>query len=87
MFSAEQIRQMLNLQPLEVEGGYYRETYRAGQTIPAAALPARYSGPRTFSTAIYYLLTPQSCSRLLSAAVRASHLRARWWFTLPRRTR
>lgn len=44
------------------EGGYFRETYRAPESIPAAALPARFSGSRAFSTAIYFLLTRESFS-------------------------
>lgn len=38
------------------EGGYYRETYRAAESIPSEALPARYAGARAFSTSIYFLL-------------------------------
>jgi uncharacterized protein len=38
------------------EGGWYRETYRSGERVEAAALPARFGGPRALSTAIYYLL-------------------------------
>jgi predicted cupin superfamily sugar epimerase len=38
------------------EGGYYRETYRSSETLAAAALPARFGGDRSFSTAIYFLL-------------------------------
>lgn len=38
------------------EGGYYAETYRAGEVIPQTALPDRFSGDRSFSTAIYFLL-------------------------------
>ena len=49
----------LNLKP-HPEGGYYRETYRAAESIPASALPSRFGGPRTFSTSIYFLLrSPQ----------------------------
>jgi len=59
----EQIIARLGLKP-HPEGGYYRETYRAPQTIPAEALPRRFPGPRAFSTAIYYLLTPDSFSAL-----------------------
>lgn len=40
------------------EGGYYRETYRSSEHMPANALPARFGGDRLFSTAIYYLLGP-----------------------------
>ena len=38
------------------EGGWYRETYRAAETIPAAGLPARFGGTRACSTSIYFLL-------------------------------
>lgn len=38
------------------EGGWYRETYRATEVIPAAALPERFAGDRSFCTAIYFLL-------------------------------
>ena len=38
------------------EGGYFRETYRAAESIAADALPARFGESRSFSTAIYFLL-------------------------------
>jgi len=38
------------------EGGFYREAYRSDEEIPAKALPPRFKGNRSFSTAIYYLL-------------------------------
>lgn len=38
------------------EGGFYRETYRAAGRIPAEALGGGHAGPRSFSTAIFYLL-------------------------------
>lgn len=38
------------------EGGYYKETYRAEETIAKNHLPERFSGNRSFSTAIYFLL-------------------------------
>lgn len=43
------------LQP-HPEGGWYVQTYRSGESIAAAALPARFGGDRVFSTAIYFLL-------------------------------
>ena len=64
MVTCDQIVQLLNLRPLSVEGGLYVETYRAAETFPAAALPARYGEERPHGTAIYYLLTPETCSRL-----------------------
>lgn len=47
--------QHLQLQP-HPEGGFFKETYRASEGIPADALPARFAGARNYSTAIYYLL-------------------------------
>ena len=48
----------LRLRP-HPEGGYFRETYRSKETIPAAALPARFKRQekRSVSTAIYFLIT------------------------------
>jgi predicted cupin superfamily sugar epimerase len=38
------------------EGGFYKETYRASESVSAAGLPARFGAARNFSTAIYFLL-------------------------------
>lgn len=38
------------------EGGYYKETYRSDEFISKDALPERFSGDRSFCTAIYFLL-------------------------------
>jgi len=38
------------------EGGYYKETYRSAENIPTSALPERFSGVRSYGTAIYFLL-------------------------------
>jgi len=49
------------------EGGWYSETYRSDETT--TGLPARFSGERNFSTAIYFLLPGSSFSafhRILS---------------------
>src|SRR5262249_55159656 len=55
----------LDLKPLPQEGGYYFETYRSGDMISTAALPPRYRvGNKSASTAIYYLLTPDTFSAL-----------------------
>lgn len=54
----------LGLAPHPKEGGWFRETYRAGDGLAAAALPARYGAARSASTAIYYLLDPVSVSAL-----------------------
>lgn len=60
--SIEQLITALDLKP-HPEGGFYRETYRAGEDIDARALPERYrKTKRSVSTAIYYLLTPDTFS-------------------------
>jgi predicted cupin superfamily sugar epimerase len=54
--------ELLNLAPHPKEGGFYRETYRAANKIDQSALPSKYPGPRSLSTAIYYLLIEGTCS-------------------------
>jgi hypothetical protein len=46
------------------EGGWFREVYRAGESIPHESLPDRFSGERCFSTAIYFLLDGTDVSTL-----------------------
>lgn len=38
------------------EGGYYLQSYRSSGSIPLESLPEGFSGPRLFSTAIFFLL-------------------------------
>src|SRR5260370_36829301 len=64
MPSAEELIRHLGLAPHPKEGGFFRETYRAGDALPASALAPRYQGMRSASTAIYYLLTPTTFSAL-----------------------
>ena len=66
MLTVQQLIELLKLAPLPVEGGLFRQTYCAEETIPHSALPARYHGDKPFATAIYYLLTsdPDSFSAL-----------------------
>ncbi len=52
---AEELIAALDLKPLPVEGGYYRETYRSEVRLPDG---------RSASTAIFYLLTPDTFSAL-----------------------
>ena len=56
--------ELLELKPLPFEGGYYRETYRSEEIIEAGHLPQRYETDKHISTAIYYLLTPNTVSKL-----------------------
>lgn len=53
--TAQLLIQQLQLQP-HPEGGFYKETYRAPGSIPKEALSNEFSGDRSFSTAIYFLL-------------------------------
>jgi hypothetical protein len=46
------------------EGGYFAETYRSAEQIPQVVLPERFSGARSFSTAIYFLLEGHHFSAL-----------------------
>jgi predicted cupin superfamily sugar epimerase len=61
--TAEEVIELLQLQPHPIEGGYFHETYRSAHTIPATALP-RHGADRSVGTAIYYLLTPRTVSAL-----------------------
>src|SRR5262249_26449216 len=54
MLAVEDIIASLGLKPLPREGGYYRETYRSGNSI----------ANRSLATAIYNLLTPDTSSAL-----------------------
>ena len=51
----DQLIRTFNLQK-HPEGGWYRQTYKSNEYIPAASLPERFHGDRVFSTAIYFLL-------------------------------
>src|SRR5579872_4746743 len=64
MLTADQIRDLLKLRPLPIEGGYFAESYRSAQSIPQSALPSDYPDERAMSTAIYYLLTPDTFSAM-----------------------
>ena len=64
MLTAQEIIERLGLRPHPDEGGFFAETYRAQERLAAPALHPRYGGPRTVSTAIYYLLTPDTVSAL-----------------------
>ena len=52
MLTAEQIRELLQMRPHPIEGGYFAETYRGVPVVPRSLLPG-YSRDRAISTAIY----------------------------------
>jgi uncharacterized protein len=62
MDKIQEIIRTLGLIPLTQEGGLYVQTYRSSEMIPQAALPAHYNGPRSFGTAIFYLMTADADS-------------------------
>jgi predicted cupin superfamily sugar epimerase len=64
MMTPEQIIEFFQMRPLSYEGGFYVETYRCAEKIAQTALPARYTDEKNFSTAILYLLTPDTFSAL-----------------------
>jgi predicted cupin superfamily sugar epimerase len=64
MPSAKEIQELLKLQPLPVEGGHFAETYRSQSTLTQRCLPAGYFRERSLSTAIYYMVTPDTFSAM-----------------------
>jgi len=64
--TAEQVIEWLQLEPLPVEGGYFRQFYRSSEWIPPASFPGRFSQPKAIATSIYYLRTshPDSFSAM-----------------------
>ena len=55
MSITNQLIQKYNLEP-HPEGGWYKQTYKSNEEIPADALPERFGATRAFSTTIYFLL-------------------------------
>ena len=63
--TANEVIKALNLKPHPGEGGYYRETYRSEKVdAPATVFGIDSVNPRVISTAIYYLIVPNSFSAL-----------------------
>ena len=63
--TANDVIKALNLKPHPGEGGYYSETYRSEEiNAPATIFGIESSSPRVISTAIYYLIVPNSFSAL-----------------------
>jgi predicted cupin superfamily sugar epimerase len=59
--TAEELIALLRLAPHPEEGGYFRETWRSrGSSEPGPP----FDGVRSFGTAIYYLLTPDTFSAM-----------------------
>ena len=66
MSTAEEIIRALALEPLAIEGGFFRETYRSRESISGSELPPEYprDARRSLATSIYYLLTPNTFSEM-----------------------
>lgn len=56
LLTANEWARKLQMEP-HPEGGWYRETYRAIGSISSDVLPDGFSGDRSYSTAIYFLMT------------------------------
>ena len=64
MSKADDIIRLLDLQPLAMEGGFFRETYRSTRRLTPSCLGAPFKQEKAAGTAIYYLLTPETSSAL-----------------------
>jgi hypothetical protein len=62
--TANEVKQLLQLRPLELEGGFFRETYRSRWQVPQEQLPDGVQGARSIGTGIYYMITPETFSTL-----------------------
>lgn len=62
--SADEIKALFHLEQHPREGGWFRQTWKADEALPASALAARYAGQRSAGTAIYYLLESNSFSEM-----------------------
>lgn len=63
--TASEVKGLLGLTPHPREGGWFIQTYATAETLaPATFGDGRYSGPRRTSTAIYYLLEPDTFSEM-----------------------
>jgi predicted cupin superfamily sugar epimerase len=58
MIDAKSLIEKLELKPLPLEGGYFRETYRSAETLPSRSDGSR----KSVSTCIYFLLTSETFS-------------------------
>lgn len=74
MYTADYWIEHLGLKP-HPEGGFYRETYRSKEQVPAEGLPLRFRSPRSFSTAIFFLL--RSSDRSLFHRIKSDEI---WHF-------
>jgi predicted cupin superfamily sugar epimerase len=62
--TADEVKQLMQLEPLAIEGGFFRETYRSRWNVSSEYLPDGFRGSRSIGTAIYYMITPETFSAL-----------------------
>ena len=62
--TADEIKELLQLEPLRMEGGFFRETYRSRWMVSPDYLPEGMQGMHSIGTAIYFMITPESYSRM-----------------------
>ena len=62
--TAKKLIEHFKMEKIPVEGAWFHVTYGSKDTIPAAALPARYGLPRVAGTAIYALATREDFSAM-----------------------
>jgi len=62
--TATELVDLLQLEPLPEEGGFFRRTYESAERMTAAVLPSRYRQDMLFGTAIYALFTETDFSAM-----------------------
>lgn len=64
MMMEEKIIRLFRMKALGKEGGFYVETYRSKEKVSGDAFAGRFRGQRSLSTAILYLLTADTVSKM-----------------------
>lgn len=73
---ASAVARALGLEPLPLEGGWFRRTYASDLVLPAGSLPSIFNGRRRSASCIFTLLTPEGFSamhRLVSDEIWCFH--------------
>ncbi len=62
----QELIEFLGLEPLTIEGGYFRRTYSSDEILPQPSLPRRYVTDHPFSSCIFFLVTRANFSEFHS---------------------
>ena len=62
--TAKDVIKQFGLEPLPIEGGFFRQIYQAGQMVPTETLGTFAKPQLPLFTVIYYVITPDSFSAL-----------------------